>query len=166
MTMQTRDLFRVDKRQDLSIVSTSTGTPLFDPRAHFGLRRASMSTACWRGWVARYRVHKGLLVLDALTLALRNDSPPRFGEATHSRKSNGLNDWAFEHLEFDEYDIARSPTRPSSGIVRYRKLKWPLEFSGTFVASNKVGWLDPPAKLLAFKVECESGKVTHFGEYR
>ncbi len=71
MTAQQSDTI-VWRRREYALAEAD-GEPLFDPADH-GLEVRMISTACWRGFICRYEVDDGELVLRALTVGM--DEPP------------------------------------------------------------------------------------------
>lgn len=61
MTAQIDDRVRLDDDAEDWSLSAVAGGPLFAPDS-VGLRPVMISTACWRGWYARYHVREALVV--------------------------------------------------------------------------------------------------------
>ena len=83
MTAQFNDQFHYHDK-GFAIAGISAGD-LFNP-ADFGLFPIPASTACWRGYVAVYAISDSHLVLDALSVNLREEQAPTINgiEATES----------------------------------------------------------------------------------
>lgn len=95
MTGQAADVFRY-QGVDYDLAGISEGT-LFDP-SQFGMDPSSISTACWRGYVAIFTLADSLLILDSLSVCLlepgerrvRKEGPPLNG-VTPTGREHGLN---------------------------------------------------------------------------
>jgi hypothetical protein len=107
MTRQTPDQVRY--RNHLYAIAAIDGRGLFDPEEH-GIRSEWPGTACWRGYVARYEVSRGRLLLREIEIGRGDqvDPPALFGVAavTAGRK-------------------ARYP-----GSLLYTRMAGPIEYTG------------------------------------
>ena len=74
MTAQINDTC-FHRKIDFSVAGTS-GSGLFEP-ATIGIQPVSMSTACWRGYVAHYSILDGELFLTSLQIGLAPDDSIR-----------------------------------------------------------------------------------------
>ncbi|GAA1513437.1 hypothetical protein GCM10009827_030010 [Dactylosporangium maewongense] len=83
-------------------VTAVDGAGLFDPAGH-GIEVTAMSTACWRGFVCRYRVDAGRLLLQDAELGAPATAPPvpLFGVLPgHSAYPKGLRGrWSYSDVD-------------------------------------------------------------------
>lgn len=103
MTAQVNDLVAYEGA-DWTLAGVSGGE-LFDP-THHGLRVRAASTACWRGFVCRYRIERGALFLEDLDVAVDGEARPLFEAAP------------------------QEPKLPFGFTAGYRNIGYPFAFSG------------------------------------
>jgi hypothetical protein len=76
-------------------ITAVDGAGLFDPAGH-GLRPGPTSTACYRGFVCRYRVRDGELTLDALQIGSAEPPGPLCGIGPRPDRYQGT--WRYHPL--------------------------------------------------------------------
>ncbi|MCA9568574.1 MAG: hypothetical protein KC656_12060 [Myxococcales bacterium] len=76
MTAQIDDQVLLDDDEESWSLSAVDGGPLFDPSS-VGLSPVMISTACWRGWYAHYRVRDERLTVDRLDVGLDGEDAER-----------------------------------------------------------------------------------------
>jgi hypothetical protein len=87
------------------------GAGLFDPTAH-GLAPRPRITSCWRGFVCRYLLRQGRLLLDGLLVNPSEPPPELFGV------------------------LPTPPERGASFGAHYANLGHPVDFNGELLAGN------------------------------
>lgn len=87
MTAQFDDLFRYQNKE--FAVAGISESELFQP-ADFGLHPIPASTACWRGYVAVFTVFEGRLVLDTLSVNLKEGQAPTINGAMPEIPTDGF----------------------------------------------------------------------------
>lgn len=115
MTAQVSDIV-VYKESEFSLVAFSDGEP-FDPREN-GYRPVMASTACYRGYVSKYAITEGTLVLSELRISHQEDDlpvsqkklPPNLNEVVASKSEQTFfGRWLFQDV--------RLPLQYTGGIV-------------------------------------------------
>ena len=90
-------------RLEYSLVGVS-GLGLFDPKEHLSFEPAAVCTACWRGYVAHYKVADERLYLDKLEVGLPIKSRAGKGPELFGKESSGVSKFMslhqFENLSF------------------------------------------------------------------
>jgi len=115
MTAQINDTC-FHRKIDFAVAGIS-GTGLFDP-SNLGFQPVSMSTACWRGYVAHYSVIDSQLYLTSLHLGLSNE------DAIRARAGNGP----------QIFGISPQPDR-FAGFI-YEGLQSPVNFTGGLLIAD------------------------------
>jgi hypothetical protein len=108
MTAQVSDTITLDGLE-YSIAAIQNRWP-FDPRQE-GFAPKAPHSGCWRGFVARYAVDRGLLVLDRLEICLGDAQPPAW-YGVEARKSEH-----FEHSRMWEYADMSLPMLYTGGVI-------------------------------------------------
>jgi hypothetical protein len=81
-----------------SLIGVS-GEGLFDPSAH-GLGPASVTTACWRGYVCQYGIQESMILLTGLSICLREEAQyPEIGGRKPSFSDDFLGGAVYEYLD-------------------------------------------------------------------
>jgi hypothetical protein len=146
MTAQFNDMFKY-RDKEFAVAGISTGEP-FKP-ADFGLYPIQASTACWRGYVAVYAISDSHLVLDGLSVNLRE---------THAPTINGIM-------------AAESPDHFKLFSHVYNDLKYRIYYTGSLMLGDEfirelyvhMGFHPAWKYKTVFELTFENGRLT--GEF-
>lgn len=114
MTAQLRDT--VEYRKHAFELAAVRGTGLFEPSAH-GLTPWSMSTACQRGFLCRYRVADKKLQLEELRIGLSAQEEQAVQEGRGTPLSGQLPSYLSETHERVIYTRLRAPVAFTGGLL-------------------------------------------------